>query len=751
MPEYLTLPGDAIGPEKLTVPKARELATFLVAKINPWAAFVGAIRQPDQEEAVITDLNVQVGQEPVHNILSTERVAIIFPRDDQHAPPIVSLRHDFPQVPHLNPSTTEYPRHLCVFAEPYPEVRLRWTPARIVERIRQWLCDTARGTLHREDQPLEPLLLPGPHYLITPPDLFQRDDDAPGRLLVIPRSSSGAMETLVARRPSEVSEEERRYCLHFVATTLRSAPLEHGILRQLPTTLRGLHDMMATAGLDLIGHLRTQLLSWTRADAPLDALLVILGCFPKTRTTGGTVEAADTWAFVTLEAIRTIGVALGAWEIIGGCAGTLLGAPPKDELLDQIRIDVLNPTPALTRPLAARLNGRTPSEAAVTAIGIGALGSQLIPILIKSGYGKWQFVDEDILLPHNVARHALPHAAVGFPKVIAFNSVCNQILDETVATSPIVADIFAPGKDKEELTKAFADAEIIADFSASVSVARQLALDVQGPGRRISGFLNPAGSDLVLLAEDSARTIRLDCLEMQYYRALIDRDDLAGHLRTATLDRVRYARSCRDLTSTIPEDYVALHAAIGARAFREAASSEAAAIRLWTASPALTVTSHRIDPSPVFEQQLGDWRLCTDQELINTLSSFRASRLPNETGGVLLGSIDTQRHIVYVLATVASPPDSRERPTLYIRGIDGLAGRLQTVLDRTADMVEYVGEWHTHPAACSTRPSEYDLQLFASLTEHMNRDGLPALMAIVGDDGPSWYLGQITQGESSRL
>jgi hypothetical protein len=750
MPEYLTLQGDVIEPEKLTVPKARDLATFLIAKINPWAELVGAIRQPDQE-GVIADLKVQVGQEPVHNILPTERVAIVLPRDDQYAPQIVSLRHDFPEVPHINPSTTEYPRHLCVFAEPYPEVRLTWTPARIIERIRQWLRDTARGTLHREDQPLEPLLLPGWHYLIIPPDLFQRDDDAPERLLVIPRYISGATETLVARRPSEaVSEEDRRYSLRFLATTLRSAPVEHGILRQPPTTLRGVHDMMATADLDLIGHLRTQLVSWTRTEAPLDARLVILGYFPKTRTTGGAVEAPDMWAFVTLEAIGTIGVALGTWQIIDGRVGTLLGVAPKDELLNQIRIDVLNPTPALTRQLAATLNGTTPCETAVTAIGIGTLGSQLIPVLIRSGYGNWQFVDEDVLLPHNAARHALPHAVAGYPKAIAFTNQCNCILDETVATNPIVADIFAPGKDKEELSKAFANAEIIADFSASVSVARHLALDVQGAGRRISGFLNPAGSDLVLLAEDTARTIRLDCLEMQYYRALIDRDDLANHLSTATPDKVRYARSCRDLTSTIPEDHVALHAAIGARAFREAVSTDAATIRLWTVGPTMTVTSHRFDPSPVFEQQLGEWRLCTDQELANTLSSFRASRLPNETGGVLLGSIDTQRRIVYVLATVASPPDSMERPALYIRGIDGLAGRLQTVLDRTAAMVEYVGEWHAHPAACSTRPSEYDLQLFASLTEHMNRDGLPALMAIVGDDGPSWYLGQIAQGESSR-
>jgi hypothetical protein len=76
--------------------------------------------------------------------------------------------------------------------------------------------------------------------------------------------------------------------------------------------------------------------------------------------------------------------------------------------------------------------------------------------------------------------------------------------------------------------------------------------------------MNPAGADLVLLAEDEKRAVRLDCLEMQYYRLLATEATLSGHLAEAT--HFRYGPSCRDVSSAMPQHLVALHAAIGAKA-----------------------------------------------------------------------------------------------------------------------------------------------------------------------------------------
>jgi hypothetical protein len=48
--------------------------------------------------------------------------------------------------------------------------------------------------------------------------------------------------------------------------------------------------------------------------------------------------------------------------------------------------------------------------------------------------------------------------------------------------------------------------------------------------------------------------------------------------------------------------------------------------------------------------------------------------------------------------------------------------------------IRYVGEWHSHPRGSSTWPSATDLEQLRRLAEELESDGVPALMAIAGDD-----------------
>ncbi|ABA74773.1 Mov34/MPN/PAD-1 family protein [Pseudomonas fluorescens] len=61
-----------------------------------------------------------------------------------------------------------------------------------------------------------------------------------------------------------------------------------------------------------------------------------------------------------------------------------------------------------------------------------------------------------------------------------------------------------------------------------------------------------------------------------------------------------------------------------------------------------------------------------------------------------------------------------------------MAEALDVVHKRTAGVVDYVGEWHSHPDGCSARPSDYDDHLLDTLHRQMIAEGLPALMIIVG-------------------
>ena len=146
----------------------------------------------------------------------------------------------------------------------------------------------------------------------------------------------------------------------------------------------------------------------------------------------------------------------------------------------------------------------------------------------------------------------------------------------------------------------------------------------------------------------------------------------------------------------------------------------------------------------MIEIKIKDWVLYLDEWLVNKISNARLQKLPNETGGILVGSFDMKRKIVYIVDTLLSPEDSIEWPTVYIRGCQGLQEKMKEISDNTLERLEYVGEWHSHPAGCSCKPSETDYKAFEMLSNSMRLDGLPTIMLIFGDNNEyGIYLGKM--------
>jgi proteasome lid subunit RPN8/RPN11 len=194
----------------------------------------------------------------------------------------------------------------------------------------------------------------------------------------------------------------------------------------------------------------------------------------------------------------------------------------------------------------------------------------------------------------------------------------------------------------------------------------------------------------------------------------------------------------------MPQHLVALYAAVGAKAVRDAAADAGPRIAVWGSDPDdMTVSRIALTPAPMIEISNDGWTLCTDQSVVDKVMRLRGEKLSNETGGVLIGSFDMKRKIVYVADAEASPRGSREEPTLYIRGSEGMAARLAQIEAATAENLEYVGEWHSHPAGHDCRPSAFDLRLFGWLVDLMTIDGRPARMLIAGEPGAAWFLGRM--------
>lgn len=742
--EYLDAEGLIVSSGSLELPRSRELVAALESGRLAFVTLVECRRHSSDDgevrETVVFSVEAERPQRCVHDIRRVERIAARFAAADNWYPEVTTLRAEFPQVPHLNLRDSELPLSLCLYDQPWCEIALRWTPTAFVERVRAWLAETAKGTLHQEDQPLEPVLAATGWSIILPPDLFSTWEDGGARQLQVGLATAEDNCRVLSTNP-----DRQAGGLSVVAICLMANPRKHTAISRRPRTLAELHDLLAGSGTDLRAQLRDQLQS-VEVIQRWDRKLLIVIAFPLSREAGQDVEITDVWAFLTSSCIAEVGIAIGLWMKMPGDQrlGAVMGETP-DAAGDDIEIDVISPHFGLSRDAAAAANATIADPCKTVAIGAGALGSQVIRLLAQSGFGTWTIVDEDQLAPHNTARHALSPIWTGWSKATALAHELSALYPTDTPPVPIADEFVRASAADENLKKAFSACELILDISTSIPVARHIANDLECDARRVSLFLNPSGSDLVILVEDRSRTVPLDCLEMQYYREIVFNQSLSEHL-AAPVGRIRYARSCRDVSSTIPAHLVALHAAIAAEEIRNAHRGSEAKAAIWqTSKSPIEVQSTEITVHPVERASVGEWTLVVSSHTVNRLIDLRASKLPNETGGVLIGGYDLSRKIVYVVDTIPSPPDSKEWPTLYIRGSEGLARDVARVVAVTDGQLEYVGEWHSHPDGCPCLPSADDLKVFAWLTENMDDAGLPSLMGIAGEGRVAWYLGEMSK------
>lgn len=730
--KYLEAPGTIIPKDNLKIPKAKEVLAVL--ENLPFFNFVEArgLSDLNDAEVIVFDTEVQVGQRTVHDIRHIERIAVSFDANDNSMPEVLALREDFPFVPHINLRAQEKPRSLCLYEQTYDEIKLRWTATFFLEHVRLWLALTAKGELHGVDQPLEPLLSETSNYLVFPFDSLKRKEDGNNQFMIVRRIKS---EWVVDDAVSA-----------FIPIPLWGEPQVTGVISKQPRNVSELHDFLKNAGIELLSELRDKL-KVIKEQRPQDIFktpLVLITYLPKKRTETSEPEVPDVWAFLINTSISNIGKEIGIWEETKGDIGYLI-KPDLSMNGSNLEIELLNTVPSFTRELASIVNGQQPSiDVNILLIGAGALGSQILINLIRKGIGNWTIVDDDCLLPHNLARHALLGFCIGQAKASMLAKMANSIIQGKTIAKAINTNVLHPNASAGDLSQALREAKVIMDVSTSIPVARYIARDISVDACRMSLFLNPSGSDVIVLTEDENRQISLDCLEMQYYRFLINDPAFENHLKHDA-EQVRYARSCRDVSSTISQDLVALHASICSRKINEALSEHLeSSITIWSANTAdMSVKKYDVPVYETIQKKYGEWTICFDKFIMNKIHTARQKSLPNETGGVIIGSFDMLRKIVYIVDTILSPPDSNEKPYSFERGREGLKEQLNKIEKTTLNNLTYIGEWHSHPQGSNATPSTDDMGVFSWLLKIMSIVGLPPLMLIAGDREESWHIEKI--------
>ena len=694
----------------------------------------------EYKDILIVDcINDQVPSRNTQGIKVRERWALVF--QGTKMPEVRALRRNFPLVSHLNHVLPNEPVSLCLYFQDWSSVERTWTPQKHLQRILWWLAETAKNSLHREDQPLERLYFESPFEIVLPPDYKEKFNDKSLSMICYPILLSDKEFRIIRVKFVNSKSEETSDLPNLEIFVLNSHPVVHGQTNYTPNLLGRLHDQYLERGFNLFDSLCNSIKNCSEDGLTLksDNRCLIIVNTPIKRTSESSVEKIYTNAFHTTVDITVLGKALGVLQdgmdgkvyaipILGNSVQQNTGWRCLDILPIEVKFDV-------DELYAQKQSGIKPenSKHKGIIIGVGALGGAISDIWTKEAWGYWTFVDHDIIKSHNTIRHIARNSHIGCYKAEVMKYMVNDNFHPGQYNSSAIIEK-ATNWDNQKLKSAIDSSELIVDISTTLYVPRELSL-ANDIGRSCSLFVTPSGMGSVLIFEDKKRETRLDSLEAQYYRAIINNEWGKKHL-TGNSGNLWVGAGCRDVSAVIPYETIQLYAATLARQLRLHKEKSESLIRVWGLNDhSGSLICETISSNSVIYTEESGWRIIWDNEIKNKLRAIRHESLPNETGGIILGYVDHKIRSIFVVDILPAPYDSDSNITSFTRGMTGLHETLENVSIRTANIVGYIGEWHSHPAFSSAEPSTLDWDLIRKISKIMANDGEPALMLIVGSAG----------------
>ncbi|ENZ7192894.1 ThiF family adenylyltransferase [Klebsiella variicola] len=706
---------------------------------NPFYEIV-ELKSVSNHETIFNTIIVDVGDGtvPPNNetgIKRTETLALIWNQNAESPLDVRALRKDFPTTLHQNGVAFGDPKSLCLFEHSWKDLEHKITPALILERILWWLRNAAENTIHPDSQPIEQLFYAAPYRLIIPDSLLADIADKGLSNSFISIVSSEESKPIIMRLTSHIGEVRKNINhISIVTKAIVNSPIKYA-----PNNLEELDKFFEVEDYCL----KNAILSWFRENVGNDGLkkehgiiaTMLLIIVPRIRD--GIIERHDTLAFFTPLSLCELGFRIGA--LLPPVTGEIYYFDHfKNTELDrnqlvEIKFESVSVIKELTKLKTQKISKIENLNCNFKGIlaGVGALGSHLAELWARQSWGQWTYIDNDVVLPHNLTRHIALDQHIGRNKAEVVSSYIKCIFDPASENSHLPYDITSENK---KVLEAISNSYFILDVTTSILAPRNLSRR-KLTSRIASAFLTPSGNDSVLLLESADKKVDILCAENQYYRALID-SSIEGswameHLKEN--DSPYYGLGCRSPSVSFPVDNVVLHSANISLYLKKNLDKNDAAIIIWRILANGEVSKINI---PVYEGNeigLGKWTIVYDQLLMSKLSSIRNEKLPLETGGAIFGMVDHKLKIIAITYVSNAPTDSSHSNSYFVRGKEGMLELHNLIVERTGGMIDYIGEWHSHPKEYKSNPSPLDKKLINKISSSLKTEGKPAIMLIISE------------------
>ena len=374
-----------------------------------------------------------------------------------------------------------------------------------------------------------------------------------------------------------------------------------------------------------------------------------------------------------------------------------------------------SPNPALFRHLTG-----APKTPPVTILGCGSVGSKMAMHLARSGVQISVVSDKSMLLPHNMARHALARPPVARSKAAELTEELSRIGQTPhVHEDDLVIDLPVREKRRSILprevgcainsTASLAVREALSSLPANE--VKQRIAEIALFGRGQGGFLlidgaghNPTPSDLIAELYATTKSPRLSNL-------LFDPDH--------GLAEVQIGQGCSSLTMPMTDMRLSAMTANLTEQFvheLQMLSEDGRIIVAATAkdSPDTSWSRQSIAPFVVVDIDGADgWTMRVSRRVVDEIHAEIARRPSVETGGLMIGTCSARLRTVTVVDLLPAPPDSQRSASRFVLGTEGLKTAIKARHVESGSTLFDVGTWHSH--LTDQGPSALDRQTAAEL------------------------------------
>lgn len=344
-----------------------------------------------------------------------------------------------------------------------------------------------------------------------------------------------------------------------------------------------------------------------------------------------------------------------------------------------------------------------PEIASIVMLGCGSVGSKMAMHLARCGVTISVVSDKNILLPHNMARHALARSPHAYFKAQELATEISQLgQNPLVHEDDLIVDLPLKEKRSTLLPK---DAGYAVNTTASLAVREALSSlptqDIKPRlaeaalfGRGYGGFLlidgaghNPTLSDLVAELYATAATDRLQTLLF---------DPAHG------LTEVQIGQGCSSLTMPMTDMRLSsMTAGLAEELVRAArAPVDHGQIILAVAeedSPTTTWSRQSVEAFAVVALEGADgWTMRLSQRVVSSIRAEIARYPVVETGGILIGMCSARLKTITVVDVLPAPPDSIRSAARFVLGVEGLQRAVEARHAQSGAALFDVGTWHSH-------------------------------------------------------